>query len=476
MVPLRGVPYRVVCVVGFDDSALGGSEAEGDDLIERQRLMGDSDPRLEVRRSFLDAMLAAQDRLVITCTATSIKNNTMLPLATPLAEFIDFAVRHGAIKNLETHLSSIEVAHPRHAMSSTNFSAGAIVANGAWSHDPSALKSAVAIGTASAPVSSIGGDLPELQIVELGQIEQLVIDPLRLFVRDTLDINTWRDDESSVPAQFPLLLTKFEHRQLSAEALAVLLDDGDVDQWQQALHESGILPIGMFGDIAAKEIVQLTTGIVREAAAQGISLTGGSSHDIRLQAGSRLVVGRLDNVQIDARRIVMCSTESNFDKIKKTAALSLLVAAAVGLDVESLAVVSRHTDWSPGKITSKGQPAPVASIRTLRLSASINQDTAVSRLTTLCDLVAIALAAPCGGFDKAASEALQDRKKARELFNAFVHGSFYKWSLELVVYGLNPRFDDVLSSGSPEVSFRSLYDKQLSVSYLGSAKKGYEVG
>ena len=53
MVPLRGVPYRVVCVVGFDDGAISGSETEGDDLIERQRLMGDHDARLEVRRALL---------------------------------------------------------------------------------------------------------------------------------------------------------------------------------------------------------------------------------------------------------------------------------------------------------------------------------------------------------------------------------------------------------------------------------------
>jgi exodeoxyribonuclease V gamma subunit len=208
MVPLRGVPYRVVCVLGFDDTALGGSEAEGDDLVERQRLLGDSDSRLEIRRSFLDAMLSASNRFIVSCTATSIRNNTMLPLATPLAEFVDFAMRHGATKDSETHLSSIEMAHPRHAMSPTNFAHGAIIANSAWSHDPGALKSALAIGGPSKPVSSVGGVVADLDIVELGQIEQLVIDPLRLFVRDTLDINTWRDNEVAVPAQFPLTLTK----------------------------------------------------------------------------------------------------------------------------------------------------------------------------------------------------------------------------------------------------------------------------
>jgi len=475
MVPLRGVPYRVVCVLGFDDTALGGSEAEGDDLVERQRLLGDSDSRLEIRRSFLDAMLSASDRFIVSCTATSIRNNTMLPLATPLAEFVDFAVRHGATKDSETHLSSIEMAHPRHSMSPTNFAHGAIIANSAWSHDPGALKSALAIGAPSKPVSSVGGVVADLDIVELGQIEQLVIDPLRLFVRDTLDINTWRDNEVAVPAQFPLTLTKQQHRQLSAEALEELLDENDITQWQEALHESGILPVGEFGTLAANELVLLATGMVREAAAQGISLPGGGSHDIRISAGARLVVGRLDNVHLETNRIVMRSTESDFDRVKKTAALHLLVAVAAGLNVESIVVVSRHNAWSPGSVTKKGEPAPVASIRTIRLSPAIDQEVAIARLSKLCDLVATALLTPCGSFDKAASEALTDRSKAKDSFNSFVHGRSYGWSLEQVVYGISPSFDDVFAPGAPELTFREQFDQQLSIAYLGSSKKGYEV-
>jgi exonuclease V gamma subunit len=420
-------------------------------------------------------MLSASDRFIVSCTATSIRNNTMLPLATPLAEFVDFAMRHGAKKDSETHLSSIEMAHPRHAMSPTNFAHGAIIVNSAWSHDPGALKSALAIGAPSKPVSSVGGVVADLDIVELGQIVQLVLDPLRLFVRDTLDINTWRDNEVAVPAQFPLTLTKQQHRQLSAEALEELLDENDITQWQEALHESGILPVGEFGTLAANELVLLATGMVREAAAQEISLSGGGSHDIRISAGARLVVGRLDNVHLETNRIVMRSTESDFDRVKKTAALHLLVAVAAGLNVESIVVVSRHNAWSPGSVTQKGEPAPVASIRTIRLSPAIDQEVAIARLSKLCDLVATALLTPCGSFDKAASEALTDRSKAKDSFNSFVHGRSYGWSLEQVVYGTSPSFDDVFAPGAPELTFREQFDQQLSIAYLGSSKKGYEV-
>jgi hypothetical protein len=215
--------------------------------------------------------------------------------------------------------------------------------------------------------------------------------------------------------------------------------------------------------------------MVSEAAAQGISLSGGGSHDIRISAGARLVVGRLDNVHLETNQIVMRSTESDFDRVKKTAALHLLVAVAAGLNVESIVVVSRHNAWSPGSVTKKGEPAPVASIRTIRLSPAIDQEVAIARLSKLCDLVATALLTPCGSFDKAASEALTDRSKAKDSFNSFVHGRSYGWSLEQVVYGISPSFEDVFAAGAPELMFRAQFDQQLSIAYLGSPKKGYEV-
>jgi exodeoxyribonuclease V gamma subunit len=67
MVPLRGVPFRVIAVIGYDDGVVGVSESEGDDLVARQQLVGDVDPRIDERRALLDCLLAAEHRLVITC-------------------------------------------------------------------------------------------------------------------------------------------------------------------------------------------------------------------------------------------------------------------------------------------------------------------------------------------------------------------------------------------------------------------------
>ncbi|MFA5774379.1 MAG: exodeoxyribonuclease V subunit gamma [Ilumatobacteraceae bacterium] len=468
MVPLRGVPYRVVCVLGFDDDAIASSDAEGDDLTERQRLIGDSDPRLEVRRALLDAMLSARDRMIITCTGTSIKNNTTLPLATPLAEFADFVRRA---------TGDVEVIHPRHSSSRANFLPDAVQSGIIWSHDPVARSIASNLGKAIAPVHSAVGVTPDLDVLELSELEQFVRDPLRLFVRRALAINTWRENESATPAIFPLSLTKREHRDRSEQLLQILLDGSDPSdeaKWREALQVSGLLPVGVFGDAELDEITQLVHGIVAEGAAKQIPLRGGTAHDIRGTAGSYQVVGRIEGVHEDSGQIVMISTEDDWDKIKPVAALRILVATAFGLPIDRLTVVTRHDKWEPGAVTTTGAPVPVAQFRTLRLDPTITQVQAVNRLAVLGDLVRLALASPCGSFDGAASKTLANRGDGRKRFDQFVGGRSYQYSSESVVYGTHPNFDDVFGANSPELAFRARFDEQLTISYKG-AKQGYLV-
>ena len=76
MVPVRSVPFKVVCILGYDDGVTGSGESESDDLTTRQQFIGDVDPRIDSRRAFLDAVLAAEERFIVTCNGRSTKNNS----------------------------------------------------------------------------------------------------------------------------------------------------------------------------------------------------------------------------------------------------------------------------------------------------------------------------------------------------------------------------------------------------------------
>ncbi len=72
MVPMRSVPHRVVCLVGLDDGVFPRSLApDGDDVLARDPLTGERDVRSEDRQLLLDAVLAATETLVVTCTGAN---------------------------------------------------------------------------------------------------------------------------------------------------------------------------------------------------------------------------------------------------------------------------------------------------------------------------------------------------------------------------------------------------------------------
>ncbi len=96
MVPMRSVPHRVVCLLGLDDGVFPrAGSVDGDDVLARRPLTGERDVRSEDRQLFLDAILAAQETLVITYTGANEHTGADRPPAVPLGELLS-ADRHVA--------------------------------------------------------------------------------------------------------------------------------------------------------------------------------------------------------------------------------------------------------------------------------------------------------------------------------------------------------------------------------------------
>ncbi|AHB74828.1 MULTISPECIES: exodeoxyribonuclease V subunit gamma [Pandoraea] len=88
---LRLLPYRVVCMIGMDDGVLPGRvRADEFDLMRVLPQRGDRQRRDDERNLFLDLMLSAQDRFLITYTGRSVRDNAPLPPSTAVDELLDF--------------------------------------------------------------------------------------------------------------------------------------------------------------------------------------------------------------------------------------------------------------------------------------------------------------------------------------------------------------------------------------------------
>ncbi len=95
---LRGVPFRVICLLGMDDGAWPRGEAVQEyDLMHVAPRFGDRIARFDDRGIFLDAVLAARDRLLLLYCGREARDNTARQPATVLRELIRYvALQPGA--------------------------------------------------------------------------------------------------------------------------------------------------------------------------------------------------------------------------------------------------------------------------------------------------------------------------------------------------------------------------------------------
>lgn len=471
MVPLRSVPFRVVCVFGYDDGAVGsGGEADGDDLVARQNLVGDVEPRTDERRTLVDCLLAARDRLIITCNGRSLKNNEPIPLVTPLAEFVDFAVRHGVRREKIGAPSGIEVAQPRHHLGRRNFLNGQVQPGVTWSHDRVAAAVAPQIWSRTDHDDATGFDADSAEAagsthvaaIEVTSLEALARDPLSLYIEQTLEIETWRRDEAATPATFRLSISKTATNKLSLELLARLAKDPQAEgEWMKGVRSSGRLPFGLHGDAVEQEIRELAAGIQVMCQQKSVPLVGCESCEVSVDTRRSRVIGHVVGVHEPTRQIVHVTAGKGDRKSPgrplHVAAVRLLVAKAAGLGVDKASVVSRHNDWKPGAVTKAGNPVPPCAIRTVTLAAHVNP---FERLAEVCDLVIEASQGPRGLFRLAE----KNPGERVEGFASFVNGNwepYYADSLEALVYGLTPSFDAVFAEGSAELAFLDRYYRLL---------------
>ena len=454
MIPLRGVPFRVVCVVGFDEESLSSSEGEGDDLIERQRLIGDSDSRLDVRRSLLDATLAAQDRLIITCNGQSIKNNQRLPLATPLAELVDFAQRLGVGQHANNkHLSAIEIEHPRHTTSVPNFFEGQIQSGVVWSHDNVARQAAITLGDAIVTTPLVSVALPAPIVLTPELLEKTYVEPLEIYLRDTLDMFVYRKNEQETPATIQLDIDKKTVAHLAKELLLLTFNDASPDArdaWQGEVRRSGVVPPSPFGDEAFQEIHDLVDAMQSALAAHDIDISAlvPVAVDIEVSPGVKLI-GKIpmctQGPEMTATEICYRAGAKNYEYIPalRKLAIRLLIARAAGIQIRKGYVLARHEEW-PNK------PKNIVRERTVILAESITQDQAKARLVTFCEMARTALVSPCASFGKTA-----DVEKGDMLyeFDSYVSGDDFNDSSEFIVFGDNPEFDEIFHPKSPVLKF-----------------------
>jgi exodeoxyribonuclease V gamma subunit len=259
----RGVPHRVVCLLGLDADSGAGALSAAEDLAADPPCVGDRDPRSETRAQLLDAVLAAGDRLVIVSDGHDVRSNAPIPPAVPVAELLDVIDATARPDGTDEPMRALLVVdHPRQSWSERNFVAGELDGSGPWGFDTVALDAARARREsadnppATAPPPYLPEPLAPVDddgVVTVAELLAVCRNPAQVFLKDRLGVSLPEAAEARddlIPFTLDPLQTwkvsddLLDHRR----ELGAGWDDTLLARWSLAQRRRGAVPPLAFGD------------------------------------------------------------------------------------------------------------------------------------------------------------------------------------------------------------------------------------
>jgi exodeoxyribonuclease V gamma subunit len=269
MVPMRSVPHRVVCLLGLDDGVFPRStRIDGDDILARDPRVGERDQRSEDRQLFLDAILAAQERLVVLYTGADERTGAERPPAVPLGELLDVLDRTATTADGAPVHDHVLVRHPLQPFDARNFADGILRRGGPFSFDLASFDGSLALrdGQAEQP-PFLDGPLPAPEVagaVSLESLTRFLEHPVRGFLRERLDVRTAdeRDEPSDAVPVAPdsLELWQVGNRMLRAGLARLSREDAE-----RVERLRGELPPGRLGAAVLEPITEGVTELLRKS-------------------------------------------------------------------------------------------------------------------------------------------------------------------------------------------------------------------
>ncbi|MEZ5603591.1 MAG: exodeoxyribonuclease V subunit gamma [Burkholderiaceae bacterium] len=294
---LPGVPFRVVCLFGMDEGAFPRQGARDElDLMRRAPRFGDRLSRIDDRGTFLDAVLSARDRLLVSCRSRHARDDTPLnpsPLVGELLAYLSARLDAAAGASFEANRRRYPpsagvpalVEHPLHPFSARNFVAGASYAQ-EWLATARELarplpERAPCIGALVDPADVLGqgqgvGAPPGVATMPIEALRDALADPVGTWLRDALGLRLLR--ERAPPDDAEPLWTDDDDRGLVQACVDRLLAGEEEGRLVRELSIAPQTAAGAPGRLYAGSAVRRARALVAEAiSAVGASAAGATA-------------------------------------------------------------------------------------------------------------------------------------------------------------------------------------------------------
>lgn len=282
LLPNRPLASRIVVLLGMNDGAFPPqARPPSFDLSVRHPRRGDRIVRDEARYAALDALLGARDRLYVSWTGRSVRDNTPKPPSVVVSELRDVVARSFHAEGDDGDiLARLTVEHPLQAFSRKYFerrhdddrkSAPAL-----WSFSEQYAQAgrAAALSPSRPQPRFFDATLAPAPLTErelpLATFIRGLQNPARRLLRDRLGL-ALREGEGVIESAEPFALNALEAWQLREETYRLLVGGASREEAAALARARGRLPHGAMGDAAFHVVlgdVMPVANAVRSAAAR----------------------------------------------------------------------------------------------------------------------------------------------------------------------------------------------------------------
>lgn len=256
MVPMRAIPFRVVCLLGLNDTDFPRRQhPPGFDLIARQPRPGDRSRRLDDRYLFLEALLSARDVFYISYLGNDVRDNSPREPSVVVSELVDYIDRSWRLPGDEMPSTRLARRHPLQPFSPRLFDGRhpeLFSYDTRWCRVASDRPLPKPRPFAAHPLP-VSGDLET--VVDIADLVRFFSHPARWFLQQRLGIQLLAD-QGPPPDEEPFDIAGLERYLARDTLVAEMLAGHRIEEVGRKLRARGQLPHSAPGEAAWAEVLE----------------------------------------------------------------------------------------------------------------------------------------------------------------------------------------------------------------------------
>ncbi|SFB87670.1 DNA helicase/exodeoxyribonuclease V, gamma subunit [Marinospirillum celere] len=260
LMPMRAIPFRQIWLLGMNDQDYPRSVHPAHyDLMAKDYRPGDRSRREDDRYLFLEALLSAREKLVISWVGRDIRDNSARPPSVLVSQLRDHLAAGWSSSQGEDLLSGLTCEHPLQAFSRNYF---------LQNRDPRLFTYAHEWRVIHQENSPDSEQLPDFQSegrISLQELSAFLRYPVRSFYQQRLGVY-WQEDAQPTLDDEPFQVQSLDRWALQKQLLDQVTQDlaekrflslqECLEEHAQALQRAGYLPLPPFHESARNQVLE----------------------------------------------------------------------------------------------------------------------------------------------------------------------------------------------------------------------------